>query len=142
MFATANSCFSNQEFSKIGNKVFIPPGVKTRANFSCRRKWKCCRRVYCPATMRSRSATLSTPSRGIHAQKICWITAPCLVSTHGYPGERSAVGPFCLSQYPRQAEVRVTAGSNAGAMPNQRNTWGRYRATNHDLPKINLAERC
>ena len=29
MFATANSCFSNQEFSKIGNKVFIPPGVKT-----------------------------------------------------------------------------------------------------------------
>ena len=28
MFATANSCFSNQEFSKIGYKVFIPPGVK------------------------------------------------------------------------------------------------------------------
>ena len=58
-------------------------------------------------------ATLSTPSRGVHAQKICWTTAPCLVSTLGYPGERSEVGPFCLSQYPRQAEVRVTAGSSA-----------------------------
>ena len=46
---------------------------------------------------------------------------PCLYTR--VPGERSAVGPFCLSQYPRQAEVRVTAGSNAGAMPSQRNTW-------------------
>ena len=40
-----------------------------KVSLSCRRNWKCCRRVYWPATMRNRSATLSTPSRGVHAKK-------------------------------------------------------------------------
>ena len=61
-----------------------------RVSLSCRRNWKCCLRVYWPATMRTRSATLSSPSRGVHARKMRWTTAPCLVSTSGYPGERKA----------------------------------------------------
>ena len=54
--------------------------------------------VFCPAVIRNKLPTVSMPSRGVHVRNMRWTTAPCLVPTSGYPGERKAVEPFCLSQ--------------------------------------------
>ena len=89
--------------------------------------------------MRNKLPTVSIPSRGIHVRKMRWTIAPCLVPTSGYPGERKALEPFCLSQWPKHAAVSVTAGSRAGAIPNHRNMCGRNRAASHGLPRMSLA---
>ena len=116
--------------------------LRKALSFSWRRNWKCVFLVFCPAVMRNKLPTVSIPSKRTRVRKMRWTTAPCLVPTSGYPGERKAVEPFCRSQYPRHAAVSVTAGSSAGAIPNHRNMCGRYRATSHGLPRISLAERC